>query len=241
MRKIVTATAVLALSAGAAMANGAHGKMDEPVVEPIIHEPPAPGFNWTGGYAGVFVGLPLGSEFWDSTVGAQSTPGDWSGTPWGAMLGYNFQRGNMVLGGEIDYTVSTLTGISVTNPGPNPPAFACNIGNECVTDVNGLFSLRARAGIAMDRTLFYGTAGIAFGRVTGTTFDAADDPFVHGEENRTGWTAGVGVEHAITNRLTLRGEYIHTDLGRTDLLDACGGCFTDVSFGVVRIGGAFRF
>ncbi|MCC5989535.1 MAG: porin family protein [Pararhodobacter sp.] len=234
MKKLTTATAALLFSATTALG----GTLTYVDPEPVVYTPtPAPAFNWTGGYVGLFGGMVHGSNYWETPAGSESDPDDWSGTPWGLMLGYNMQRNGMVFGGEFDITGRTISAASTTSA-----TFGCNVGGECFTDVDRLMSLRARVGVAQDRTMFYGTAGVAFGRVTGTSIDGAGDTVVHGQENRTGWAAGIGLEHAVNDRFTVRGEYIHTNLGSTALPDDCGvDCFTDVSFGVIRLGGAFRF
>ncbi len=68
---------------------------------------------------------------------------------------------------------------------------------------NGTF--RGRLGYAWDRFMLYGTAGVAVGGVhdTGTPSSAT----------KVGWTAGAGLEAAITDNVTGRIEYRHTDLG----------------------------
>lgn len=231
MKKLATATAALLFSATTAL--GGTLVLAEP--EPVVYTPaPAPAFSWTGGYVGLFGGAVHGSNFWaERSADAESDPDNWSGTPWGVMLGYNVQRDNMVFGGEFDYTGGALRAESTTSAN-----FNCAAGEGCPTEVDRLMSLRARLGVTQDRTLFYATLGAAHGRVTAETVAFG----VHGQENRTGWSAGAGIEHAITDNFTVRGEYIHTDLGRTELPDSCiSDCFTDVSFGVFRIGGAFRF
>lgn len=231
MNKLTTATAALLLSTGTALA----GTMYEPTPEPPVYVPQAPAHDWTGGYVGLFGGVATGSNFWaERGVDAESDPDNWSGTPWGVMLGYNVQRDNMVFGGEFDYTGGTLRAASTTSAD-----FGCGVGGECVTQVDRMMSLRARVGIARDRTVIFGSAGVAVGRVTGTTGGGAT---VHGQETRTGWAASAGIERAMSDRFSVRGEYIHTNLGRTELPNDCFmDCFTDVSFGVFRIGGAFNF
>lgn len=227
MKKLSIAAAALAFSATTATAGALVAVQPEPEVFVPSHA-----YSWTGPYAGLFVGAPTGSNRWsERSINARSLQDDWSGTPWGLMLGYNMQRGNMVFGGEIDFTGGTLSAASKTSPD-----FGC--APDCLTDVDRLMSLRARAGYAFERTLVYGTVGIAAGRVTGRT----DQFGISGRKNRTGWAAGIGIEHAVNDRFTLRAEYIHTDLGRTELPNDCGErCYTDVRFGTIRVGAVFRF
>ena len=81
--------------------------------------------------------------------------------------------------------------------------------------------MRARAGVAFDRALVYATGGLAYGettirgsltsRDTPPTFAAAN-----GREGGTdvGFAVGAGVEYAILNNFTIRGEYLYYNLGK---------------------------
>lgn len=64
-------------------------------------------------------------------------------------------------------------------------------------------SFRGRAGYAWDRNLAYGTAGVAVGGLS----------YAGSSATKTGWTAGLGLEHAFANNVTGRVEFRHTDLG----------------------------
>jgi outer membrane immunogenic protein len=84
-------------------------------------------------------------------------------------------------------------------------------------------SVRARAGyLVTPWILAYGTAGFAYGDVSGSFGYSAHDIFDLGysttgggswSDTRVGWTAGGGVETIISAGLTLRLEYRYTDLG----------------------------
>lgn len=176
---------------------------------------------------------------WATTSGpsAASAPrrcrGDWSGTPWGLTAGYDRQRGNLVFGGALDLTGGTIEATSTTNPGP--PAYICGPG--CVTEVSRSAALRGRVGWAQDRTLVYATAGLAVGEATATT-----NAIELGNDNLSGWVAGFGLEHAVTDRFSLFAEYLFTDLGRLEIPTLCNtNCFTDVTYGTLRIGANLRW
>jgi len=66
-------------------------------------------------------------------------------------------------------------------------------------------SLRGRAGIALDRFLIYGTAGLAGTELELSSAAGKDD------KDLWGWTAGAGVEGMITDNITARIEYRFTD------------------------------
>ncbi|MBX9830204.1 MAG: outer membrane beta-barrel protein [Xanthobacteraceae bacterium] len=68
--------------------------------------------------------------------------------------------------------------------------------------------------------LFYGTGGLAYGRVAGTAaFDRLTvpaTPLSWGSETRFGWTAGAGLERAF-GPWAVGLEYLYYDLGRTSI------------------------
>ena len=69
--------------------------------------------------------------------------------------------------------------------------------------------------------MFYGTGGFAYGGGS-RHFDVFDslngwDWNGNGGSNtRTGWTLGAGVEYAITNNITIKGEYLYCNLGSSN-------------------------
>jgi outer membrane immunogenic protein len=83
-------------------------------------------------------------------------------------------------------------------------------------------SARGRIGYAMDRTLFYGTAGAAFTEVRAfTNWAPGFGPGVISTQTRTltGVTVGAGVEHAVTDNFTLglEGRYSWYERQRFDI------------------------
>ena len=66
--------------------------------------------------------------------------------------------------------------------------------------------------------MFYGTGGFAYGGGS-RHFDVFDSlngwdwNGNGGSKTRTGWTLGAGVEYAITNNITIKGEYLYYNLG----------------------------
>jgi outer membrane immunogenic protein len=76
--------------------------------------------------------------------------------------------------------------------------------------------LRSRFGLAWDRTLVYGTAGLAWGRVEHTmTFrdTAGFNSFDQVAGTQVGYVVGGGIEHAFSPHLSLKVEYQYIDLG----------------------------
>ncbi|WP_375691608.1 outer membrane protein [Pseudooceanicola sp. LIPI14-2-Ac024] len=92
---------------------------------PII----TPASDWTGGYGGVQLGygdFDLGGASGDGLVG-------------GVQLGYDYDFGSWVLGGEFDYTGADVS-----------------VGGA---DVDSVMRVKARLGYDAGRTLIYATAG----------------------------------------------------------------------------------
>jgi TonB-dependent siderophore receptor len=190
--------------------------------------PPIPPPSWTGFYAGAQIGYVWGYN--NGTI-AYATPNGLFGGPslnneaqgviGGAHVGYNYQIDQFVIGveGTVDPTtlyrnvlvtapdyLSTVTGVGTT------------VNGSIQSTIQG--AIRARAGVAFDRVLFYGTGGVAFAafksyfQLYGTDvnlapFDASDTR----SPTRVGWTAGGGIEYAINNNWSVFGEYRYSDFG----------------------------
>jgi opacity protein-like surface antigen len=64
---------------------------------------------------------------------------------------------------------------------------------------------------------------------------------------QVGWALGAGVEYALGNNWSLKGEYLHVDFGSVDTTYTCSGCTTSVvtsaraTNDIFRIGANYRF
>jgi outer membrane immunogenic protein len=185
---------VIALAAGAqALAADLPPPMAPPPRAPAAYIPAAPAWSWTGFYLGVNAGYGFGNSTWAFPV---ATTGSFkvNGGQAGATVGYNYQIGQLVLGIEGDYDWQNVRGFA-NNPG------TCI---SCDTASNWIGTVRGRVGYAFDRIMIYGTAG---GAVTDTKASFAAMPWASSTE--WGWTAGAGVEGAITDNLTAKVEYLY--------------------------------
>ena len=182
-RMRILGASLLALSIGTGAASAAD-IYNPPPPEVIYNATPA--FTWTGGYLGGLIGYGWGQP----KSGGKSWDADgWVGGVYG---GYNFQpSSNFVLGLETDLTGTGMSGKSA----------GVNMSNYW----NG--TIRARAGIAFDRFLVYGTGGLAVGSLEVKTGGKSDT------NTRAGYTVGGGVEAALTDTLLGRIEYRYTDFG----------------------------
>jgi outer membrane immunogenic protein len=85
-------------------------------------------------------------------------------------------------------------------------------------------------GWAVDRVLFYGTAGGAFGN-NQSTFNGTTTT-----NTQAGWTAGVGVEVAFADNWTAKVEYLYVDLGTFN-----GNCATTTCIAASPTGAPIPF
>jgi outer membrane immunogenic protein len=93
-------------------------------------------------------------------------------------------------------------------PSSNPAAHQdITLGHGAYGDVTG------RVGFAIDRTLAYAKGGVAF--YDGVARQTTTNPgyVTTGTNTFTGWTAGGGVEHFISEKVSLKLEYQHFGFG----------------------------
>lgn len=173
-------------------------------LSPLPTEPAA--YTWTGLYVGAEAGYAWGNSTYDgagSPAGPPfiSTSLDPKGGFGGAYVGYNYQfNGNYVVGVEADANFADVKGDNT---------FAVFPGVVASGDLEWFGSARLRAGYAFDRLLPFVTGGVAIGRYSGTENGALEN-----SETMVGWTAGAGLEYAVTDNLIARVEYRYADYGR---------------------------
>lgn len=197
----------------------------------IKDEPAYPVLSWSGLYVGATVGGGWGDS--RSNDGLPSNTFDIDGAVVGGTVGYNLMASpNVLLGVEADVSWSGISGkFGPGNLGqPNGGGWGCGSG-PCRTSIDWFGTLRARLGYVAGPWLLYGTGGLAFGGIksgidNSTTFQASDTNF--------GWTAGLGAEFAVSRGVTAKLEYLHVDLGYTDVHH--GFFKADAKFDVVRAG-----
>ena len=195
MKKILLSGVALIALFAAAPVSAA----DVPVrQQPLYKAAPAPVFNWTGFYFGGHVGYGWG----DTAVG-----GDVDGFLGGVQLGYNWQLSrNWVFGIEGD-----ISGTDINNAVP--------------VHVDYLGTLRARVGYTWDRTMVYGTGGLAWNRSAVAGFHDTD----------TGYALGLGIEWAFAPNWSTKVEYMYYAFDNT------GPIATDLDISTVKVGLNYRF
>jgi outer membrane immunogenic protein len=206
MKRILIAGALALASGSYAFAADLPPPIAPPPRAPATYVPmAAPAYNWSGFYLGVNGGYGVGDSRW--TVGRFTSGNfDTSGFLVGGTAGANAQWGEFVLGVETDLDYSTIKGTT--------PATFCIV---CQTRNDWLGTARGRVGFALDRVLFYGTGGAAYGDIRPMVFGLSDS------QTKVGWTAGAGVEGAFADNWTAKIEYLYADLGTASCTTACGG------------------
>lgn len=206
-RLILVSASVIAMTAAANAADLNRGPSAE-----SYKDTPHYGVTWNGFYIGA-----NGGYGWDvSNIADEMGPLGASpeGGFGGGQIGFNFQRGNFVFGVEADLQAAGISDSQSLAVGP------MTIENKSSLDWFG--TVRGRLGVALDRTLIYGTGGFAFGGITdetscsvaaGAQMRCALGYGTH-ETDTTGFVLGGGVEHKFNAAWSLKVEYQYMNLGQ---------------------------
>jgi len=242
--KLRLAAAMLVMSASTALAA-------DLTYEPAPVAAPAEVFNWTGFYVGVHGGYGWGHT--QDTHNPNAFGQTLSGGFGGAQIGYNYQfANNVVLGAEADVAAGDI-GKSWGGVNEFDPYY----GED---KIDWFGTIRARLGYSADRFLPYITGGVAWANVdhklgcdrnrVAVTIGGCNNAFETSKSDTAwGWTIGAGVEYAITNNVTVKAEYLYTDLGKNDvtLVDVnyptsgVNNREFDTSFNSVKLGLNYKF
>jgi outer membrane immunogenic protein len=187
-----------------------------------------PVFSWTGFYLGLDAGWSGRRENNNYTApGAPTPPGffaadaaaisagasgslDSRGGAFGAVAGYNQQFGALVVGAETDFTwlgLSKSVGSTFPTPGAGP------VTTNASAKTEWLVTIRPRAGLAIDRLFGYVTGGLAltqnnFSQTVVYSVASGTDAFTSNNV-RVGGTLGAGLEYALSDHWSIKGEYLH--------------------------------
>lgn len=259
-RVLTLAAAAAAVTTGANAADLAYRKAPPPLVAATV-------FTWTGFYGGINLGYRIGDGDDVNTVGQAAPnianiaggarPGfvrlNRDGFVGGGQVGYNYQFGQFVAGVETDIA---YTDFRDSNTVITPQLVTgAPLANTFSSRLNYLGTVRGRIGVTYDRALFYATGGFAYGESEHRVdmLGAAGNLQFSGNrtEVKTGYAVGAGLEYAVTNNFTVRGEYLYYDLGKDTVnvavLPGSGGAGTgynsrfDDKGNIVRVGLNYKF
>lgn len=210
MRRLLLTAFATSLLAGSALA-----------ADPSFYASPAPvgpAFTWTGVYAGVQAGYAWES---DQTKEFYTQSGAYTGVKFsyhpdsgfaGGHVGVNYQMGALVLGAEGDLEATRARG-GFNDAGGRSPGDPGGVGR---VSRDWQASVRGRIGYAMDRLMIYATGGAAFSDFDYHFYNPVLRAGEGTSKTRTGWTAGVGVNYALTDTIIVGLEYRRTDYGHFD-------------------------
>jgi outer membrane immunogenic protein len=224
MRKTIVAALVAFSGIGGAQAS------DLSMKDEIISPTPAARV-WSGPYIGGSIGFGVGRSeggLIDDDDDGFAIEYNANGAIYGGHAGYNFQRGHMVFGIEAAGNYDRMIG--------SEDSFL-----RFESELDWSATLVARLGYASGNTLFYAFGGGAWADLT---FEVASG-FLGGgvgleaTDTVAGWTAGLGIEHALNDRLSVRVEYSHVDLGNGSFFDSTAEM--DMKFDAFKIGVSYRF
>jgi len=193
-------------------------------------------YDWTGFYLGGHVGYGGGS-FGPGTnpLPEQGVffPHSITGVIGGYQAGYLRQlSSHVVLGIEADASFTGPLDVPALIPAPFH------------TTIDYVGTVRARAGYASGTLLAYVTGGFAWGHSHININDAPGAIVSSPGQNQLGWTAGAGVEFAVSGNWSAKLEYDYTDLARrTYDLSGFGlpAVNVDPNIHLVKLGLNYRF
>ncbi|MFO1183395.1 MAG: outer membrane beta-barrel protein [Bauldia sp.] len=223
----IAGLAAAALLSTVALATAADLRRPAPPPPPAFVPPPAPlaAYNWNGVYFGINGGWGWGNSNWEDPATPATFEYDTDGGLIGGTIGANWQGAGWVLGIEGDLDWADINGSAACT-------VAASAATACDSSIDWLGTGRIRIGMAAGNFLIYGTGGVAFGSVEAGT----DDGPTHDRNTRVGWTAGAGVEAALTGNFSVKAEWLYYDLGRDDHVVTT----TPDTVGVKETGNLFR-
>jgi outer membrane immunogenic protein len=246
--------AIAALTAASTMAAQAADLPTRKEAPPPVFVPPP--FTWTGFYVGLNAGASFGTGNRTTTLSVPSFLNNFLVASWpgnlgsnntgfigGGQAGYNWQTGAFVLGVETDFDGTTqgktfnFTSLPFAATTPLPGDI---LSVNAKANLDWLGTTRARLGFVAtpdNRLMIYATGGVAYGGGSSsfTAFDTQNDLLFTGSpsSSRVGWTIGAGLEYAITNNWTIKGEYLYYNLGSTTFTSVPTGAFATAFPGIV--------
>ena len=181
---------------------------------------------WEGFYAGVHA-----EYLWGEPVVTGSVPTDsedFDGFAGGLTGGYNHVLDQLLLGVEADIALSEADGAATyfTSEGVN-------------ADLDWLSTIRGRLGFIHEDFLFFATGGLALGGLEADIFGAGLP--VSLDKTALGYAVGGGVEWALSDRITVKAEYLYVDLAKEEFSSTAVFDHVGLETNLVRLGVNWQF
>lgn len=147
------------------------------------------------------------------------------GGEFGASIGYDWQFQNgLVLGAVADINKTTWKGASDPLITIGNCSLACSEIGSATTSVDWYGTVRAKLGQSIGNLLVYGTGGFAYANASSSTSidarilgNSIYNTVANVSGVQSGWVAGAGAAIAINDRVSVRVEYLHFDLGNRSI------------------------
>lgn len=192
---------------------------------PVKARPAA--WTWNGSYIGAHAGYAWG-DFQALDTASSVANLDPRGAFGGFQAGYNWQFAQAWLFGiETDTSLASIkrNGTAFPVPGGVPAPVPASV------KVDELGTIRGRLGYIVDRSLFYGTGGFAWGHLK-----FLEPTVMRTDEYHAGWTAGAGWEYALDADWSAKIEYLYVDLGRNSDVTSSFPRYTTLTLNTVKAG-----
>lgn len=233
MRQLVrTVAAIALLTTSSAIA------ADLPVkAAPVVVAAPL----WTAFYIGAHGGWGQGRSHLEDPSLVAFGPNPLSiesrGSLAGVQMGADWQFGSLVVGAEIDGSWSAIK-VNVTDPA----LFVQPVFAGISLEYKALATGTGRVGYAFGNLLGYVKGGAAWANIDYQTATLTPFP-IRINHQRTGLTAGVGLEYLVMRNLSVRAEYDYINFGATSMSLGCRNvpCSVDHELHLVKLGLNWRF
>ena len=173
MKQTLISTSIVAMLSTGAIA----GNIDLVTADPVIAIPPTSTVtDWSGGYVGLSYSARGGTMDYFFNFGGYSSYVYVDDTAIGVFGGYNWQRGNLVYGGELNVTEGSLV---------------LDGFNE---KLDTTIELRGRVGYAMGDALVYGFFGYGMSEYMNLGLNSR-------QHDVAGGTYGLGIDYMVTDSI----------------------------------------
>jgi outer membrane immunogenic protein len=203
MTKVFLLAAACLIGLGIAGSARAADLAAQSAAAPPLYTPP---FTWTGIYIGGNAGGAWASTAMSDNLTGANLTGNRGGWLAGGQMGFNYQTGNFVWGGEAtgDWTsLNSTIGTASTVFG----VLQSSANTQWMTTV------AARLGFAVDRFLVYGKGGGGWIGDSATVTNLTTGFAVSSSKINGGWLIGVGGEYAFNAYWSAKLEYDYLGLG----------------------------
>ena len=196
-KSLIAVTLLAGLVGGSAQAADLY--VPEVIIDPVA-------LTWSGCYIGADIRYTTGrtSESFPYSDYATNITGPGIAPQIGC--DYQFDDAPFLVGIVADVAALNDRGDAIVVPGAFPQRLSSSL--------DWLATVRARAGYVADKTLFYATAGVAFGNVSTRLEVVGGALNATSSVTQVGYTVGGGIETMVTDNISIFAEYNFTDLGR---------------------------